>query len=210
MTIGRQAFSSTGIREIGLERWEYDLWYVILRTALGGEHNRVMLQKLPGLDRPAVSRYLAANPNLLSWFKRYNRNIPYREQVKPFNFLLAFQGVPFHQTEAGRYGRIVEPGVAVTPGDVQPGAGRKQPPLEYPRVAAPYDTDLERAAENCFDRNTGKPVPLNHLKSYREVLGQYHMHPEAKFRNADYMDRGITTRRHVLVERVEYIGQGGE
>ncbi len=157
-----------------------------------------MLQKLPGLNRPAVSRYLAANPNLLSWFKRYNRGKSYREQVKPFNFLLAFQGVPFHQTEEGRYGRIVEPGEA---------RRRKQAPLDQPRVASPYDTDLERAAENCFDRNTGKTISPKHLKTYRQVLAQYHMHPEDKFLNADYLDRGETGRRHILVGEVEYIGK---
>jgi hypothetical protein len=46
---------------------------------------------LPGLDLPAVSRYAATTPRLLDWFSRYNASRPYQEQVRPFNFLLAFQ-----------------------------------------------------------------------------------------------------------------------
>jgi plasmid maintenance system antidote protein VapI len=43
--------------------------------------------------------------------------------------------------------------------------------------------------------------------SYREVLAQYHLHPESKFRNGDYLDRGITIRRHVEAVCINYIGK---
>jgi len=59
------------------------------------------LEKGPESARPAHSRtseplvpgivYAATTPNLLRWFKRYNRGKPYREQVRPFGFLLAYQ-----------------------------------------------------------------------------------------------------------------------
>jgi hypothetical protein len=43
--------------------------------------------------------------------------------------------------------------------------------------------------------------------SYAEALRGYHLHPEAKFLDGDYMDRGRTRRRHVLAKTIEDIGK---
>jgi transcriptional regulator with XRE-family HTH domain len=64
-------------------------------------------------------------------------------------------------------------------------------------VVAPFDRDPVVAARRAFDRRTGKPVEPGRLATYRPVLAQYHLHPEAKFRNAEYLDAGPTLRRHV-------------
>jgi hypothetical protein len=45
------------------------------------------------------------------------------------------------------------------------------------------------------------------LKTYRRALAQYHLRPEMKFRNGDYVDRGFTKRRHVDVAGIRYIGK---
>jgi transcriptional regulator with XRE-family HTH domain len=63
------------------------------------------------------------------------------------------------------------------------------------------------AYPGCFDRLTGEAVPQESLKTYEEALAQYHLHPEAKFRNGDYVDRGPTSRRHVLATSLEHIGK---
>jgi DNA-binding phage protein len=47
----------------------------------------------------------------------------------------------------------------------------------------------------------------NRLKIYSDALADYHLHPEAKFFNGDYLDRGPTERRHVHVAGVRYIGK---
>lgn len=57
-----------------------------------------------------------------------------------------------------------------------------------------------------FDRETGQPVPDRDLKTYRQALAQYHLHPEDKFLNGDYTDRGPTHRRHVEVIGVHQVG----
>lgn len=62
---------------------------------------------------------------------------------------------------------------------------------------APYHKDPRQAAKHAFDRNTRLPVPESELLTYAEVLAQYHLHPEAKFENGDYLDSGPTRRRHV-------------
>jgi hypothetical protein len=78
--------------EIGVERWQYDLWYRIIEAGLRGTPDQVSLVGLPGLTAPAASRYAATTPILLRWFKTYNEGKPYREQVRPFNFCWPFRG----------------------------------------------------------------------------------------------------------------------
>jgi len=165
------------LNELGVERWQHDVWYRIVRAALGGKPELVRLDDLPGFDGPAVSRYAATSPNLLRWFKGYHEDKPYREQVRPFGFLLSYQP---HPTHAGKIA---------------------------PRPISAYEMDPEAGAMGCFDRETGRPVPPEQLKTYRQVLSQYHLHPETKFHNGDYLDSGGTARRHIEAEGIQYIGK---
>ncbi len=75
--------------KIGVERWQYDLWYKIIRAALDGHPDQVDLSYHNALKQPAVSRYGATTPALLKWFEAFNRGREYPDQVKPFNFLNA-------------------------------------------------------------------------------------------------------------------------
>jgi hypothetical protein len=170
-------------KDLGVPRWQHDLWYRIVLAALDGCPAQVDLDDIPGLDVPAVSRYGATTPALLRWFDRYNEGKLYREQVRPFGFLLAFQA-------RGSRLASVDPLAAVS---------RRQgdDDLSVPNVAAPYERDAQIAAQRAFDRETGEPVPAHLLRTYREVLAQYHLHPEAKFHGGDFLDAGPTSRRHV-------------
>ncbi len=76
-----------------------------------------------------------------------------------------------------------------------------------PRPAAPYHHDPALAAQGCFDRLSGESIPSEQLKTYRQALAQYHLHPEAKFAHADYADRGPTERRHIVATCVTHIGK---
>jgi hypothetical protein len=82
------------LSDIGVERWQYDLWYQIIRSQLHGPPDQVDLNYHEALEKPAASRYGATTPNLLRWFKTLNQNRSYQDQVKPFNFLVAFQSRP--------------------------------------------------------------------------------------------------------------------
>ncbi len=161
----------------GVERWQRDLWHRIVQAALGDTPEQVKLDDLPGLQRPAVSRYAATKPNLLRWFKKHNAEKQYRDQVRPFGFLISLQS---------RF--------------MGPGSKRSRP-------VSPYERDPEKAAEVCFDRDTGELVPRDYLKSYQEALAQYHLHPEAKFLDGDYVDSGVTSRRHIFATAIEHIGK---
>ena len=50
-------------------------------------------------------------------------------------------------------------------------------------------------------------MPQETLKTYRQALAQYHLHPEMKFANGDYLDIGWTKRRHIRVVAIERIGK---
>ena len=41
-----------------------------------------------------------------------------------------------------------------------------------------------KAADKCFDRDTGDKVPAGVLKTYAQALAQYHLRPEHKFSTA--------------------------
>jgi hypothetical protein len=82
---------SVPLATIGVHRWHYDLWFQIIMAADSGNPAMVPLDYHHSLQQPAVSRYAATTPELLRWFKTYNANRPYCDQVKPFNFLCALQ-----------------------------------------------------------------------------------------------------------------------
>jgi hypothetical protein len=170
----------------GVTRWQYDIWIEILKAALAGHPDAVRTAEMKGFDAPAASRYAATTTDLLNWFKSYNEGKPYAEQVKPFNFLLMYH-VDGMACDIGR-----------TP---------KHEFAEMPTAIASYSKDRRKAAKNCFDRRTGKPVPVKWLKSTGKALARYHMHPEAKYLGGDYCDRGHVHRRHIVVARIDHIGK---
>jgi hypothetical protein len=190
--------ASIPLHEIGVRRWEYDLWYRIVLAASEGHPAQVKLHDLPCFDQPAMSRYAATTPELLTWFKRYNRDRPYREQVRPFGFICAFQATT----------TTMRPTVAnaSTPAELRDQKrALKRAKLDAPRVVAPFDTNPARAVERGFDRDTGKPISIDLLLTYQQSLAQYHLHPDPKFTNADYLDSGTTERRHIEAIGFQYI-----
>lgn len=175
----------------GIALWHSDLWFKIASAALAGHPDQVALDYHPAFDAPAISRYGASSPDLLRWFTAWNRNRPYRDQVKPFGFLLAMSArlalegewiVGNHRTKKSR------------------SAKRRKP------ISA-FDRNYAKAVKSAFDRQTGKPVPASALKSYGEALAQYHIQPESKFLNANYLDRGVTARRHIRMTATRHIGK---
>jgi DNA polymerase family B len=173
------------VEKISVEPWQRDYWLRVIQAALDGHPGQVNIKDLPGFDMPAVSKYAATSPRLLSWFKNYNQGKPYRKQVRPFNFILTFQA---------------------DPGALNPD-GMPQTSVYLPKAVAPYDIDRVKAAKRCFDRETGKSVPARALKPYSKALLRYHLRPEAKFRGGNAFDTGKTERRHLRVTSINLIGK---
>lgn len=138
----------------------------------------------PALLTPAAIRYSASTPQLLSWVARWNYNKPYEVQIRPFGFLLSFMP---------RTG-VFAPNIEIPLNELR----RGRPPIAEPLAPiAPYDTDPSRALSRIFDRETGKSVRTKQLKTYAEVLAQYHLSCEDKFVNGQFLNKGRTERRHV-------------
>lgn len=176
---------------IGIERWHCDLWYQIIVAMLDGKPDRVRLDYHPALSNPAISRYAATSPELLAWFKIYNASRVYRDQVKPFGFLLSMsEAFGFDQERQSKVRTRGRPKLA-----------RKLAPI------APFDSNLAVAVASVFDRNDGELICASVLKTYAEALAHYHLSPESKFLNGDYYERGPTTRRHVRINEVRHIGK---
>ena len=186
---------SASLDQIGVERWQYDLWHQIIRAALDGHPEQVDIEFHPNLKLPAASRYGATTPGLLKWFGKHNAALEYSDQVRPSNFLLAYQIDPIAIHES--------PGFIASFGESSP----KAKGFTLPKPVAPYDIDPAKAAEKCFDRDTGILVPSAVLKTYRRALAQYHLRPEKKFRNGNYSNRGVTVRRHVKPLTIRNIGK---
>lgn len=184
---------SIPLSEIGVDRWQYDLWHQIIQAELQGHPDQVDLSYHPALEGQAASRYGATTPDLLAWFKLRNRNRAYRDQVKPFNFLICFQSCPrLALSEAGACA-IPKKG--------------PRPKVHQAKPVAPFDTDIAKASANAFDRETSAPVSSAAIRTYREALAQYHLSPESKFRNGDFLDRGRTERRHIQATTIIHIGK---
>ena len=64
---------SASLAEIGVKRWQYDLWYHIIKAALDRYPNQAPLSYHPSLKKPAMIRYVATSPALLAWMKRFNQ-----------------------------------------------------------------------------------------------------------------------------------------
>jgi hypothetical protein len=111
--------------------------------------------------------------------------------VRPFNFMLGFQ--------ARSRALLASAGVKCNLSNLNEFIEAK--PI------APFDKNISHAALNCFDRETGKLIPIEMLKTYREAVTQYHLRSEAKFLNGDYLDRGETKRRHAEVIAIRHIGK---
>jgi hypothetical protein len=179
------------LSKIGVEHWHHDLWWVIVKAAIDGHPDDAKFNHHPALKMPAASRYAATTPKYLRWFDEYNDGLPYAQKLKPFGFVSAFSalaliGVPSSKSKAKA--RTSPSGVPLKP-------------------VGPFDKNPAAAAENAFDRITRKPIAIAHLKTYRQALAQYHLHPEDKFLNGDYLDKGTTISRHVRVTEIEYIGK---
>ena len=63
---------------LGVPRWQHDVWYRIVQAAVGDTPAIVGIDDLPGFDQPAVTRYGATTPALLRWCKAYNAKRAYR------------------------------------------------------------------------------------------------------------------------------------
>jgi hypothetical protein len=173
--------------------WIRQAWEWLLRKTLG-----LSAPEPSWLDQPAIARHSISSPALHRLLAPINDGLPYAEQIKPFNFLsIAF----VHPLER---------------------------PPDDPRLVliAPYrSTPAEHLAQPWINRYSGKryrittePSNARHrpgivtVKTYRDMLADYTVHPEAKSNGPDgkpcsRSTIGILSRRPVAVRTINHIGK---
>jgi hypothetical protein len=176
--------------------WIRQLWEGIVTEALGRTY-----EWPDWLDRPAIGRITASTPTTLKPFTTWNRRKPYRDQVKPFNFLLTAFVAPFGHP----------PGVGV---------------VRF-HLVAPFEADARKWTRlpwaNLYEKTgaryritTSRPEHLSpdvvHVKTYRDVLDEYRTHAEAKSLAADGTlcvgaTSGLLRRRPVTRRTLSYVGK---
>ncbi len=155
--------------------WEKELWTNILKYAYG----KITKQQLLDIyqNEYAVAKLQITTPNLLRRVKAINRNKPYDQQIKPFNFVLV--GSPTMNSRE----RPIFPLTNFT-----------DPNL------APFQPFTDAKTGQLYDDMTEA-----YWKKLDQTIGEYVDHPERKFENGDRS--GTMRRRHLNVKSIRYIGK---
>ncbi len=178
-------------RASGVRPWQEDVWRAIITAALEGHPRAVHWDWHPDLQTIATSQHTASTPELLRPFRHLNADKPYVEQVRPFGFMLWFHA-------KRREDMVWE----------DDGPGAFDPRAPEVKAASPYYHDPRKVPpEAIFHRDTGEAVPASALRSYADVLRNYHRSPESKFIGGGAHDIGKLQRRHVFARTVVNIGK---
>lgn len=151
------------------KRWMRALWALLVRDGHG-----LAAPEPAWLDRPAVTRVTASSPRLLEPLTRGGKGRPYRDNLKPFNFILAAH---------------VQHGTFGTPAGADPQRFRLIRP--YERDARTWERqpwtnihDGQRYRVTARDRES-RPPEMARVQTYRDVLTAYRHHPERKSADPD-------------------------
>ncbi|MDQ3690968.1 MAG: hypothetical protein M3406_13235 [Chloroflexota bacterium] len=178
-------------------RWPYWIeivWDAIIRQAEGLEVD----PEPPWYGLPAVSQLSITSPRLLAPFRTINTDKRFKDQVKPFGFMLIGHVDPFAPLPDG---------------------------LELGQLTpiAPYSTKPEEFLDLPWvNRHDGRPLRVTtavggamgsiRLKTYGDVVAEYRVHPDAKSGDprggqSHRGSRGLLPRLHVRVSEVRHIGK---
>jgi hypothetical protein len=144
-----------------------------------------------------VVRTTVTTPAVLRAFRHLNAGRPYRDRIKPFNFVISAAGAkpPAGAPPSGQF-RLV------APYRTNPEEWEK---LEFTNVHDPDGTSYRITTRD------GRPG-LARVDSYRDVLARYPGHPESKSLApvggpCRRMTEGLLKRRHVVVGKIVLIGK---
>lgn len=173
--------------------WTAEVWLEMIKRGLGLPTSELSFAHLPAIGRVTLS-----SPAVMKAFRDFNSGKPYRDQLKPFNFLSTVQTIAFgHPTgvDPNRFHLIA-------PSDSDP---RKWLNRRW------IDQYTGKAYRVTTDGHTGNRN-IARVKTYGDVLVDYEYHPESKCADADgnvcgRQTVGLLGRRHVGMDRIVYIGK---
>jgi hypothetical protein len=172
--------------------WIKQVWAALVREALG---ERLSLP--PWVDRPALARVTVSTTGIWRTFTQLNEGKSYPDSVKPMNFGLS--------PTVAQFGH---------PGEADP---------EHFHLLGSYEKDPTKwLTMEWFDKYSGKAYKIGvgrdtpgdavQVKSYRDVILEYRVHPEPKSLDAegkpcDRASHGLLSRRPVQLGSLVYVGK---
>lgn len=198
--------------------WMEELWLYLISNHLGNK------PKVPEwLVQPSVSRLSVTRPVLWKPFR--TQGTDYKEQVKPFNFMLVgFGSIGSYQEGNCKKQNAERIGC---PEPKMPCKYRSTCRLTQPiRPVAPYEREAKKWPGLAWtDLKTGIPIQLNFtqdslpmvssipVQTYRSVLQEYVTHPEAKAAGPDGVpcsERTVGILQRMNINAVDIIHIGKE
>jgi hypothetical protein len=179
--------------EIEDREWIAQAWLGMIRKAMG------LSTQNPSFEhQPAVGRTSITSPAVMRPLSKLNEVKSYVDKIKPFNFLVTCHVRPFGH-----------------PPGVNP---------ERFHLIAPYEADsrdwLTKTWTDQYSGNDYRITTTGHhgdrhtarVKTYREALREYEIHPESKCADASgkactKQTVGLLQRRHVRIEQIRYVGK---
>ena len=176
-----------------LRCWQGDVWGLIVRAHIAGHPDIVDYSQLENFNLPAAHRFTVSTIKTEKDCERFNLGKPYRQRIRPGGFLISFPT----KNPARLQGNLRIPVRPTSTIDKE----RDLSPY------APYNKDIRNAATACFDRRTGKPIPVERLKTYAEALRYFHIRPQDKYEGGRYLDTGTVRRRDLMPLWFDIIGK---
>jgi hypothetical protein len=172
--------------------WMRQIWRHLIRrdSAIDDDEPR-------WANRPAISRMTVTTPAALKPFATYNAGRPWRQQVKPFNFMLTAHVKPFGHPEG------------TDPSHFHLTAPHESDPARWERM-----TWINRyTGESHSITSAGEPTSTcARIQTYRDTVSAYGVHPESK--SADLKGLacarttvGLLARRPIRLGTLTYVGK---
>jgi len=177
--------------EIEDRDWIPKIWSNIVRKAL-----KLKTKKLDFENIPAIGRTTVSSPRILDSLQGLNKKKHYRDQIKPFNFLITCHVKPFGHRA-----------------DINP---------EKFHLIGPYELNPNKWTEmNWVDQYSGEIFKISadyssrktiRVNTYGDVISEYEFHPEPKCADSDGNTCGKETvgllhRRYVRIDGIVPIGK---
>jgi hypothetical protein len=185
---------AASLRDLEVQRWQYDLWYRITESILIGR--AIDLDDLPGLELPAMTRCAVTTRAVERWFIRHNRGKPYNERTRPFGFLIS----PTVTAFAKPLGKGGQPFHLIAPYEKRSDRWLE---LEYTDIHSRHTFVI---SVDHYNETTAK------AQTYRELIDRYIDHPDPKCLGPDGAPCrrdtvGLLQPRHIDAFHVEQIGK---
>jgi hypothetical protein len=173
--------------------WIAHVWQQILNSAVGRRIVPMSFQATPAVGRVTVS-----NPAILRALETLNSGKNYPEQIKPFNFLLSCHVKPLGHP------------VGVDPARFHLIAPYEMNPAKWTHLE--WTDQYSGQAFRIFTSEHYSSRQTASVKTFGDVISEYEFHAEPKCADSkgntcEKTTRGLLQRRHVLIDRIRFIGK---